>query len=70
MSAAATVKAVSLAVDLLVAATELTTRLQGVSAMLQKAQAEGRDLTEAELQSLMSADDVARVRLQKAIDGA
>ena len=65
-----TAQAVSLAVDLLVAATELTSRLQQVSAMLQKARSEGRELTEAELQSLLTADDVARLKLQQAIDKA
>jgi hypothetical protein len=63
MSATGVVTAVGLAVDLLTAVTELSARLQAVNMLLQKAHAEGRDLTEAELQSVVKMDDAARERL-------
>lgn len=70
MSAATTLQAVSLAADLLSSAIELTARLQQVNALLAKARSEGRDITEAELESVVTIDDAAKARLQKAIDGA
>ena len=63
----ATLQAVGLAVDLLSAVSELTLRLQTVNALLQKAHSEGRELTQAELDSVASLDDVARDKLAKAI---
>lgn len=57
--------AVGLAVDLLTAAAELTAKLQVVSGTLQKARAEGRDLTDQELGDIRSLDDAARERLEK-----
>jgi hypothetical protein len=63
MSATGVVTAVGLAVALLTAVTELSARLQAVNMLLQKAHAEGRDLTEAELQSVVGMDDAARERL-------
>jgi hypothetical protein len=63
MSATGVVTAVGLAVDLLTAVTELSARLQAVNMLLQKAHAEGRDITEAELQTVVAMDDAARVRL-------
>ncbi|HEU4344758.1 MAG TPA: hypothetical protein VFU31_24650 [Candidatus Binatia bacterium] len=65
MSASGVMTAVGLAVDLLTAVTELSARLQAVNGLLQKAHAEGRDLTEAELQSVVAMDDAARERLAK-----
>ena len=62
--------AVSLAVDLLTAAAELSLRLQAVSTLLQRARAEGRDLTDEELASVVATDDEARAKLQAAIDRA
>ncbi len=56
------------ALDLLVA---LLARAQGVSQLIQRAQAEGRDaLTQAEFGQLVAADDAARARLEKAIQQA
>ena len=63
----ATLQAVSLAVDLLTAATELATRLQHVNALLQKAHTEGRDITEEELKSCVKMDDDAKLKLDVAI---
>ena len=63
----ATLQAVSLAVDLLSAVSELTLKLQTVNALLQKAHSEGRELTQAELDSVASLDDEARAKLAKAI---
>lgn len=40
---------------------------QGIGALLQKAQSEGRDLTESELDSLLQADTAARDSLAAAI---
>lgn len=70
MSAAATLKAVSAAADILTAISELTARLQLVNALLQKAHSEGRDITDEELASVAGMDDAAKARLQKAIDTA
>lgn len=64
-----TLQAVSLALDLLSATAELTARLQVVNALLQKAHSEGRDVTEAELQSVVELDNQAKERLQREIDG-
>lgn len=62
--------AISLASDLLAAGLEIQSRLQAVNAVLTKARAEGRDVTEAELQELAKQDDFARERLQRLIDSA
>lgn len=48
--------------------TQLLTQAQGLSAVLSKAHAEGRDVTNEELDALASADDIARKRLQDLID--
>lgn len=47
---------------------EITKQAQGFAGLLAKAQAEGRDVTDEELNSLVSADDAARARLQALID--
>lgn len=62
-----TLQAVSLAADILTAVTELTLRLQTVSALLQKARLENRDLTDAELRSVVALDDDAKVKLDVAL---
>ena len=54
-----------LAIQLL---TQLLTQAQGLSAVLQKAHAEGRDITDAELDALAAADDASKARLQALID--
>jgi len=56
--------------NLLLAVNVLLPLLQQAStigAMIQKAQAEGRDLTEAELNSIVAADDAAKAALAAAI---
>jgi hypothetical protein len=63
MSATGVVTAVGLAVDLLTAVADLSAKLGAVNALLQKAHAEGRDITEAELKSVVAMDDAARERL-------
>jgi hypothetical protein len=63
MSATGVVTAVGLAVDLLTAVTELSAKIQAVNMLLQKAHAEGRDITDEELKSVVAMDDVARERL-------
>lgn len=55
------------AVDVIVG---LAARIQSISSMIAKAKAENRDLTSAEMDSLVTADDVARKALQDAIDAA
>lgn len=60
MSALQAVQALSL---LLTTAAELTSAAQKVSAMLQRARAEGRELSDAEVKALFDADDVARAML-------
>lgn len=62
-----TVQAVSLAVDLLTLVAETTVKLQQVNALLQKAHSEGRDITDAELDSVKALDDQAKLRLDAAI---
>lgn len=62
-----TLLAISAAVDTLTAIATLTARLQTVNALLQKAHAEGRELSDAELNSVVGLDDAARDRLQKLI---
>lgn len=47
---------------------QVTTQAQQFSQLLAKAHAEGRDVTDAELDALVSADDAARARLQALID--
>lgn len=42
----------------------------GITELLQRAQSEGRDVTEAELDTLAAKDDDARLRLQDAINAA
>jgi len=45
----------------------LLDRAQSIGALLTKAQAEGRDVTQEELDALAAADDLARVGLVDAI---
>jgi hypothetical protein len=67
MSAVATLKAVSLAVDLLTVTIHLQTKLQEVNALLQKARTEGREITDAELDSIIAKDDAEKLKLDVAI---
>ena len=55
----------ALAVQLLL---QLLTQTQAIAALLQKAQSEGRDVSDDEIQALASNDDAARAQLQAAID--
>ena len=54
-----------IALDLLI---QLTAQVQRVGTLIRNAQAEGRDLTAAELDELRAEDDAARKALQDAID--
>ncbi len=45
----------------------LLDRAQSYAALIQKAKAEGRDVSDAELDAMASADDIARHELQRAI---
>lgn len=47
---------------------QATTQVQQFGALLAKAHAEGRDVTDDELNALVSADDASRARLQALID--
>lgn len=47
---------------------QAATQVQQFGALLAKAHAEGRDVTDAELDALVSADDAAKARLQALID--
>lgn len=47
---------------------QATTQVQQFGALLAKAHAEGRDVTEAELDECVGKDDAARARLQALID--
>ncbi len=58
---------VSLAIQLVLA---LVNQAGAISAVIQKAQAENRDLTPEELDSLVSSDDTARAALVAAINAA
>ena len=58
---------VNLAIQLVLA---LINQAGTVSAMIQKAQSEGRDLTPEELNTLASSDDAARAQLVAAINAA
>ena len=48
----------------------LLDRATQISGLLQTAQAEGRDVTAAELDALFALDHVAKLELQNAIDAA
>ncbi len=54
--------------------TSLLTSLLGKAAeyaqMIARARAEGRDVSAAEIQALLAADDLARAELQRAIEAA
>ncbi len=63
------VAAISILLDLLNAITRISAQLQAVSGLIKKAQSEGRDLTDAELQQVVDADDAARKALEDAIKG-
>jgi hypothetical protein len=67
MSAAATLQAVSMAVDLLTVTIHLQAKLQEVNALLQKARTEGREITDAELDSIIAKDDAEKLKLDVAI---
>lgn len=60
-------EAVSIATNLITAGLELVIKAQQISALVQKAQAEGRDLTPAEMEQARKLDDDARGRLAAAI---
>jgi hypothetical protein len=49
---------------------QAATQVQQYGAVLAKAQSEGRDVTDEELDELASKDDAARIRLQQHIDTA
>lgn len=64
-----TAAAISMILNLLSAAAELSMKLQAISLIVQKANAEGRaTLTEAEWAEVIAMDDQARKALQDAID--
>lgn len=46
----------------------LISRADEIGTLLQRAKSEGRDITEEEIDSLVSKDDLARELLQKEID--
>lgn len=48
--------------------TQGLTQLQGYGALLAKSQARGTDVTDEELDALVSADDASKARLQGLID--
>jgi hypothetical protein len=50
--------------DLLIS---LASRIQGVTEIIKKARAEGRDVTEDELSAIIGEDDVAKKALDEAI---
>ncbi len=58
---------VTLAIQLVLA---LVNQAGAISAVIQKAQAENRDLTPEELDSLVASDDTARAALVAAINAA
>ncbi len=70
MSAATVLQAVSLTIDLLTVATRAMAQAQQMSALVLKAQLEGREtLTEEEWAQIRAADDAARAALVAAIGG-
>lgn len=48
----------------------LLNRMAQIGAMIAKARAEGRDISDAELDGLRAADDTAKLKLQQHIDAA
>jgi RNA:NAD 2'-phosphotransferase (TPT1/KptA family) len=48
----------------------LLDRAAAIGSLIQTAQAQGRDITEAELDQLVAQDDAARVKLDQAIAAA
>jgi hypothetical protein len=60
--------AISIAADLMQAAARMAASAQAVSAIIVKAQSEGRDLTPEEWAQIKGADDQARDNLQAAIE--
>lgn len=62
-----TAVAITAMINLINAATILLGKGQEISAIIAKAQAEGRDVTQAELDSIIAEDDAARVALNAAI---
>ena len=68
MSATAIIKAIGIAADLLTLGNELISAHGQLTALVQKAQTEGRDhLTEEEWAQVTALDDSARARLADAI---
>ena len=45
----------------------LLDRASGITALLNVARAEGRDVTDKEIEALASGDDLSRIKLQEAI---
>ena len=69
MSAATVLQAVSLTIDLLTVATRAMAQAQQISALVLRAQTEGRDtLTDDEWAQVLAVDDAARADLVKAIE--
>ena len=69
MSAATVLQAVSLTIDLLTVATRAMAQAQQISALVLRAQTEGRDtLTDDEWAQILAVDDAARADLVKAIE--
>ena len=71
MSAATVLQAVSLTIDLLTVATRAMAQAQQISALVLRAQTEGRDtLTDDEWAQVRGDDDAARADLVNAIERA
>lgn len=61
------IAAVNLLITLIETATQAMGMVKQVSALISKAQAEGRDITDAELNAIEATDDAARAALVAAI---
>lgn len=68
MSGEATLKAVSAAIDMLATVAEVTAQLNKISALIQKARAENRDISPDEWAELSSDLADAKARAQAALD--
>lgn len=62
-----TAQAVSVAVDLLQAALQLTIQAQQINLIIQQAKAAGRDLDEKDWANIRAMDQEARSRLEQAL---
>lgn len=62
-----TLMAIQTLVDLTNAAMTLLQKSQQISAVISKAQSEGRDITTAEMEEIIKEDDSARIALNAAI---